>query len=221
MKTTTTTNTVNTTAEILKAFKGANGSFITIEPGVIEEAIQAGDLVQIAERQGRKGGNNTYYSCSKLGDNTVLMHVKNNMYTTINRYVYCESLNRRVDVIPVLTQFSFCSGLTTSNRCSIMAGTPVALKKQGFSATLYFTRVIASIEKYGELRPLASDYDVHHKSDCWDNRQYMIMYILSSLHNHRNNHMTGRNIRSYSDFMWLCNYLEAQYTKLHNETKIA
>lgn len=221
MKTTTTINSMSKAEEILKASKGANPSFITIEPSMIAEAIQAGDLVKIAERKGHKGGNNIYYKCNKAGGNNILMHVKYNMYTVFSRMVYCEKLNKLIDVIPTLEQFSFYSGLTNRNRCKIMASTPSELQKQGFSATLYLPRVLTSLEIYGELRNLDSTFDVHHKGDCWDNRQNMTMYIPSSIHKHRNNHMTGRYIGFYTEFQELCKSLRKKYNELHKETEIA
>lgn len=215
---TITTQNIN---PILALIKGVDGSSLTIEQDTIKEALFKGVLTKLAERQGREGGNNIYYQVGRLKDNTILMHVKNNQYIVISRYIYCAALNRYIDVLPVLQQFSFCLGKTCTNRCHVLAPTSKKLREQGFSTSLYLARILTSLEKYGEFRNLKSTCDVHHKSDCWDNRQHMIMYVESSKHTHRNSHMTGRYVKNYNALIGMCMWLQESYVKFSTVTTIS
>lgn len=215
-----TTTTLNTNT-LLSSIKGADSSSLTIEPNIIKEALSKGVLIKLAERDGRAGGSNIYYQVGHAYDNIILMHVKHNMYVVISRTVYCSKLNKHIDALPVLLQFSFCLDRTCINRCHVLAPTSKKLKDEGFSTSINITRILTSLEKYGELGNMDTSYDVHHKSDCWDNRQHMIMYVESSKHTHRNSHMTGRYIRNYETLLNVLELLDESYIKLSTVTAIA
>lgn len=215
MKTTTIEN------KMLKAIKGNNNSLITISEDIITEALNTGLIIKIAERTSRNGNQNVYYEI-KSGKHDILMHVQNNMYVIISRYVHSFLSEELIDVIPYLLHFAFYVGRTNSNRCHVMANCPKDIQRAGgFGKTLYLTRILVSLEICGTIINLKSDWDVHHKGDCFDNRQYMIMYIPSSEHTHRNNHMTGQAIRSCEALKGFIQFMDYKYENLSVVTKVA
>lgn len=215
-----TTQLNDNTSKMLQAIKSTNGSLLTISRDVVQQATQEKLLHKVAEHVSRRGNQNTYYQIK--GKNDVLMHVQSDMYVLISRYVYCAWTDELVDVIPYLLHFSFYAGRTGSNRCHVMATCPENIKRAGgFSKSVYLTRVLMSLERFGTLMNLRTDDDIHHKGDCFDNRQLMIMMVPSSKHTHRNSHMTGKLISSYQQFMNDLNWMSYKYTEVSPVTEVA
>lgn len=117
----------------------------------------------------RKAATNSYYEI--CGTDIVLMGVGNDHFVIISRHV------NNIDIIEKLKDFSFRLQRTGARREHVMAYAPKCLQDQGYTQSVYLTRAIASIELYGDIRVLNANYDVHHKGDCWDNRQGMILYL--------------------------------------------
>lgn len=203
----------------MTTYTPANESFLNIENNIIQEAIKNGILEQIGYHVSSKGNENIYYSI--LGSNDVLMQVQEGLYCIINRTVYCASKGKTINLVQELLKFSWRSDQTGANRCHIVAGTPVVLKAAGHTDLLYLTRVLAALEYYGDIKYLDRDYDVHHKGDCWDNRNDLIMYIPRSMHKHRNNHMTGYRLRDVKGFDYLIYNLADKYARLSRVTTVA
>lgn len=215
-----TTQLNNNTENMLKAIKGVNGSLITIGSSVIEQAIKEKLLHKVAEHTSHKGNQNIYFQVTDSND--ILMHVQNDMYVLISRYVYCTYTDRMVDVIPYLLHFSFYAGRTGSNRCHVMASCPENIQRAGgFSKSVYLTRLLISIERFGALMNLRTADDIHHKGDCYDNRQLMIMMVPSSKHTHRNSHMTGKLISSYQQFKSFIQFMDDKFKEVSQVTEVA
>lgn len=215
----TTTYKNATTQQMMNAIKGSNGSLVSISSAIIEQAKNNGLIIEIGRRENIKGNKNVYYAIT-TSENDVLMHVQDNMYVLVSRYLYCNLLNKEINVIPLLLKMSFYSGRTGHNRYHVMAGNGKSIDDK-YTDTVYLTRVLTSLELYGEIRKLDSSWDVHHKGDCFDNRQNMLMYIPRAQHKHRTSHMTGMDIRSYQDLVSLFQYMKKSYQKLHLVTTVA
>ena len=147
------------------------------------------------------------------------MHVQNNMYVITSRYAYCDLLSKKIDMIPTLVDISFCIGKTNSNRCHVMAGNGKSISNE-YTDTVYLTRVLTSLELYGDIRKLDSSWDVHYKGACFDNRQNMTMYIPKKIHKHKNSHMTGMKIRSYEGLLSFFKDMEDSYNNLCTVTTV-
>lgn len=206
---------------MLRAIKGSNGSLIIIDQSIVNQAISAGLLHKIAERSGNKN-TNIYYEIVDDNRNDVLMHVQNDMYVLISRYVYCIQTGEMLDAINYLLRFSFNAGRTGSNRCHVMAYCPDYIRTAGcFNKTVYLTRLLTSLERYGTLLNLRSEDDIHHKGDCFDNRQGMIIMVPSVKHTHRESHMTGFQIQSYEEFKKFIVWINAKFQAVSKVTEIA
>lgn len=216
----TTTYSNPVTQKMMNAIKGSNRSLVSISDIIIEQAKNYGLLVEIGRRENIKGNENVYYAIT-TSENDVLMHVQDNMYVLVSRYVYCEKLNKEIDTLPILLEMSFSSGRTNKNRCHVMATLRKKFTDVGLKKTAYLTRVLISLELYGELRNLDSTFDVHHKGDCFDNRQDMTLYIPREEHKHRDSHMNGREIRSYQGLLSLLKAMENSYKRLCWVTTVA
>lgn len=216
----TTTYKNATTQQMMNAIKGSNGSFITIPKHIIESAVTSGALIEKGRHRSRNDNYNIYYHITGTA-NDMLMHVQNDMYVLISRYVYCEKLNKEIDTLPILLEMSFSSGRTNENRCHVMASLRKKFTDVGLKKTAYLTRVLTSLELYGELRNLNSTFDVHHKGDCFDNRQDMTLYIPREEHKHRDSHMNGIEIRSYQGLLSLLKAMENSYQRLYWVTTVA
>lgn len=203
----------------MTTYTPANESFLNINKDIVDEAVEKRLLEEIGFHVSRRGNENHYYSI--LGSNNVLMQVQEDLYCIINRTVYCASKGKTINLVQELLKYSWHSDRTSSNRCHIVAGTPVALKAAGHTDLLYLPRVLTALEFYGDIKYLNRDYDVHHKGDCWDNRNNMIMYIPRSMHKHRNNHMSGYRMRDVKGFDYLIYNLAEKYAKLSKVTTVA
>ena len=144
-------------------FKTTGNSALVIEKAELDKMIRDGSLVKISSNS---RGSNTYYEIVGT-DNTCLMSLPHDKYVIISRFI--EGADGKIDLVEKLSHFSWCTGRTNSNREHVMC--------HYNGDTLYLTRALISLEKYGDIRKLSSDYDVHHKGDVWDNRQGMIMYV--------------------------------------------
>lgn len=163
-------------------FKTTGNSALVIEKAELDKMIRDGSLTEICSNS---RGSNTYYEIAGM-DNTCLMSLHHDKYVIISRFI--ERADGKIDLVEKLSHFSWCAGRTCSNREHVMC--------HYNGDTLYLTRALISLEKYGDIRKLSSDYDVHHKGDVWDNRQSMIMYVERTNHKHRRSHMTGMCVTS-------------------------
>ena len=73
-----------------------NDYFMVIDPMVINMARLRGQVKVVASR-----GDNVYYDCPAMGDNVVLMHIKDNKYTVINHRV------DNIDIVEEMSNMSF------------------------------------------------------------------------------------------------------------------
>lgn len=171
-----------------------NDYFMVIDPMVINMARLRGQIKEVASH-----GDNVYYDCPAMGENVVLMHIKDNKYTVINHRV------DNSDIVEEMSKMSFSIGMTSSNRGHIMTRTPKNLNSF-YPGTLYFTRAIKALEVYGEHHTLDANYDVHHEGLSWDNRCNSIQYISKEEHKNKNGHLhaAGYKINSYCAFDEFC-----------------
>lgn len=171
-----------------------NEYFMTIDPMVMNMALLRGKVKEITSHN-----DNVYYECPAMGDNVVLMHIKDNKYTVINHRV------DNIDLVEELSKFSFVIGMTNKNRGHIMTTTPKSLSAF-YPGTLYFTRAIKALEVYGNHHTLDANYDVHHEGLSWDNRCSRIYYLSKEEHKNKNSHRhaAGYRISSYCAFDEFC-----------------
>lgn len=196
------------TNNMLRSIKEANTSVLTISKDVIEQAVEDGILSKIGEHHKGKT-HNVYYEIEASKRDDVLMHIQDDMYIIISRYIICIPTGEIIDTLRYLLRYSFCIGRTSENRCHVMASCPKDLRDAGgFGKTLYLTRLFIALEQYGVLINPEKDYDVHHKGDCFDNRQFIIRYIPRVKHKHRKSHMTGFAIISYDFFKKYLVYID-------------
>ena len=193
----------------IKEIESTDKSTLTINKNMINEAIKTGHISFIRDNvtDSRKAATNSYYEI--CGTDIVLMGVGNDHFVIVSRHV------NNIDIIEKLKDFSFRLQRTGARREHVMAYAPKCLQDQGYTQSVYLTRAIASIELYGDIRLLDANYDVHHKGDCWDNRQGMILYLNSKLHNHRDSHMTGYVISSMAALIATVARLNQNYKELH------
>lgn len=215
MKTNMTVKTTNAYEEMMRDFNGANKSTLTIAPEVIAQAIENGYITEIARKNGHKHVNIYYeFTCEWLDglQGQILLHVSNDQYVLLSRMVEMEDYYLSVDVIPYLATCSFSVQATTENkeRKLVMA-----------EGSRYIHRMLISLAKYGEIRSLDRTYDVHHKGGTFDERQQMTMYIPRKLHKHSTSHMTGREIKSFDEFMYFCGDMSRQYEELKDFNEVA
>lgn len=163
-------------------FKATGNSTLVIEKAELDKMLRDGSLVKVSSNS---RGSNTYYEIVGM-DNTCLMSLPHDKYVIISRFI--DGPAGRIDLVEKLSHFSWYAGRTCSNREHVMC--------QHNRDTLYLTRALISLEKYGDIRKLSSTCDVHHKGDVWDNRQSMIMYVERTNHKHRKSHMTGMCVTS-------------------------
>lgn len=208
-----TANTTSDPMSRISELRNVDNSSLTIPDDVINNAIKYAAIKKIADNQNsrRKTATNTYYEVT--GKNMVLMHVRDHRYVVISRTINFNG--KEIDLVKELCQFSFRMMKTSINRAHVGCSTPCYMqKKLNMSGTMYLTRIIISLLMYGDIRNLDSEYDVHHKGDCWDNRVGCIRYIQSSQHKHRNNHMTGHVVESLYRMIEQIRELDTKYTKL-------
>ena len=213
-------NTGNTYYNSYKSFH-ENDSNVIINPAIITEAIENGDVSFIDRHESRKHGVNTYYKVNKL-HNTVLMLVQNCQYMILSEYMYCKEEDEYINVVDSIKEFSWSLGATetSKNRKHGMAAASKELQKEGYTSTMYMHRVISSLADYGKIILLDKAWDVHHKGACYDHRQGMLMYIPHELHKHKNSHMLRMKINTYDELQGFWGKMKKDFKELQYVTEI-
>ena len=206
------------TEEMMEKIKGANTSFLTIDKKIINKALNEGNLEDIGCHTSRSGNENHYYAI--MGSNDCLMQVQDDLYCIINRTVYCVSKGKTINVIKELLKYSFYVNNTSCNRYHVVAHSTPDLVAAGHTAKIYLPRVLMALELFGEIKYLDRSYDIHHKGDCYDNRNEVMMYIPRTEHNHSNGHMNGGRIKTYEALLQHFQYLAWEKYRLKDVTTV-
>lgn len=179
---------------------------IFINPDYIKRASGEGKLELVARENNRAtlGSEYNIYIGIK-GTRYVLMHIKRNQYTVINKRVWCLKNGKWIQLAKRLAnRFHFKIGngeITTRPR----------KKQRSNKKTLYLYRVIMSFSLYGDIDKLDTNTDVHHVMDRYFNMISCLRYINHSEHlsyhfeNGNDSRREGRIIESYEEF---CDFLE-------------
>lgn len=150
--------TNNEKNKIFNVFRRSNHSgYIFIPYEVMLEAYERKNVNVIAVSDGdaKVGGRGNIYF-KYMNTNYVLMHIGNNRYKIINRYI--ETVVGKMDLVKELSDSCcFYMGRGGHVFCNPRKGLGLHVK------TISLARVISSLEKTGYIEDIDNDMDCHHK----------------------------------------------------------
>lgn len=173
-----------------------------IAPEIIKKAND-NNLLSLLDRENDDavlGGNFNIY----IGINStdyVLMHIKENYYTVINRRVWCEKTQRWIQLVK-----RFANGI----HFNVNNGEITTQPRQKYNSkkkTLSIYRIIMSLALYNEVDMLNSTMDVHHVLWRYLNTINCLRYVDEC--DHRKFHYKKGNkskrdgivIKNYNEFL--------------------
>ena len=182
---------------------------VHIAPRFIKRASEENILELVARENNRAllGGNYNIYIGIKNTD-YVLLHIKHNYYTVINKRVRSQKTGRWIHLPKRLCNdfhFTVNNGeVTTSPR----------VKHKSKRKTLYVYRIIISLILYECVDALDSQKDVHHIEKRYFNLVNCLRYVDASVHKKYHSHAgnkrkrEGEIIESYTEFCELVNEIK-------------
>lgn len=173
---------------------GRNPNYIILQPAIVRAAIEGSVIKKISES---KNGN-VYYEIQHV-DNLVLMRVKHDKYIVINRWISQRSKGQVIDLVSILSNFSFYTKSIGRTRERVACYIPTKYKLD--RKDMLIEKVIESYRRYGRLKDLPSYMHVHHKAETWDNREATTMYIHEDFHTESKSHIRGVYIDSMAAFV--------------------
>ncbi len=187
-----------------------------IEPNVIVDLVQNGELVSIVSKKPERVGVthlepvNGYF---KIKDtNLIWMHVQNGYGVIINEFVQTKN-GLHVNLVDELSPYYWY----IENRTGIIKAWALD------NRALY--SCIESIIVYGDINKRIESYmDVHHKGKKWFNTKNTMSVVCRKKHKHHHNkvgtrksHRHGVVIRSVEEFMYRKKFIVSEDAKLKNQ----
>jgi len=172
---------------------------ITIEPHTIVEAQKAGliSLLMVSRSE------QLYFSVNaESTENTVLVHLKDNRYTVINRILLHKG--KVIDLVDFLYYHRVrVHSQEGRDYLYIRTRRDYHDRRSG----IYLHRVIVSLYLAGVYDESHQEHVVHHKSATWDNRIESLQLLPKSEHTHLDSHRRPLHIATLEDAVYLTQIL--------------
>jgi len=169
---------------------------ITIEPHIIVEAQAAGLLSLLRVSRGKQ----LYFAIS--GENTVLVHLKDDRYTVINRILLHRG--KVVDLVDFLYYFKISiQSQAGRDYLSIRTGRIM----MGGTRSIFLHRALVSIYLSGVYDGSYQEHVVHHKAATWDNRIESLQLLPKARHTHLDSHRRPLHVATLADMIYITQLL--------------
>jgi len=172
---------------------------ITIEPHIIVEAQAAGLISLLRVSRGKQ----LYFAVQgDCTENSVLVHLKDNRYTVINRYILHRG--KVVDLVDFLYYFKIS---IQSQAGRDYLGIRTGRDNHNRQSSLFLHRVIVSLYLSGVYDESHQEHVVHHKSATWDNRIERLQLLLKTEHTHLDSHRRPLHVATLADMVYFAQIL--------------